>query len=119
MHISIHALVHDTLVLHDSSSATKAIGLIGNRAIGPKCGSRASRGPARDKEERMIILIRIKFRIFKYTLKTERLAYGISHDEKGNWTIAKLPTPKDEEFDRMNKLVNKWGITICSSGTLI
>lgn len=119
MHISIHALVHDTLVLHDSSSATKAIGLIGNRAIGPKCGSRASRGPARDKEERMIILIRIKFRAFRFTWRTERLAYGISHDEKGNWTIAKLGTPTDEEFDRMRKIFNKWGITIATSGTLI
>lgn len=81
--------------------------------------SRATQETNARGEDGMIILIRIKFRAFRITWRTERLAYGISHDEKGNWTIAKLGTPTDEEFERMRKIFNKWGITIATSGTLI
>jgi hypothetical protein len=47
-------------------------------------------------------------------MKVDRRAFGISHDEQGNWTIGKLTDPKESEFKTAKTFFSKWGITLAT-----
>lgn len=60
----------------------------------------------------MRVLLRIKWRALGYTVGVQRLGWGISHDEVGNWTVGKLPEVKEADFKGAKTLVTKWGVTL-------
>lgn len=62
----------------------------------------------------MRVLLRIKWSALGVSLKIDRRAWGISHDQEGNWTIGKLPDPKESEFKTAKTIFNKWGITMAT-----
>lgn len=67
----------------------------------------------------MRILLRVKWSAFGACLKVDRRAFGISHDDDGNWTVGKLANPKESEFKTAKVMFNKWGITLATTATTV
>lgn len=60
----------------------------------------------------MRVLLKVKYRVFGYTLAVQRLGWGVSHDEAGNWTVGRLPDVKEADFKGAKTIFNKWGVTL-------
>ena len=67
----------------------------------------------------MRVLIRVKYRFLGFTIGTDRKAFGISHDELGNWTIGRINDPKDLDFITAKKIFDRWGVLVATTGTII
>lgn len=62
----------------------------------------------------MRILLRIKWNVFGYTASIQRVGWGISHDQDGNWTVGQLPTVKEADFKGAKTIFNKYGVTLAT-----
>lgn len=60
----------------------------------------------------MRVLLKIKWRAFGYTFAVQRVGWGVSHDEAGNWTIGRLPEVNEDDFKGAKTIFNKRGVTL-------